>query len=242
MKKVLFFIFVFSFWVLSCEKKPSANIQYKNIVALSEENKKGDVQFSITYPQFEQYPKLNAKIKQVAQDTEARCAKLKADIAEFRKEYADDESDAPNTDDWTVSLGYEESPTVGRNYISVVFYESSYEGGAHGYVAATTVNYDYVTDKVVTIADVLSPLNENWLQLLWEYVREDLTKRSENTDAENSLGTDPGWIETGAGLDQDNYGVFTVNDNSITFIFNPYQVACYADGQVLVDVPFTVFE
>jgi hypothetical protein len=54
--------------------------------------------------------------------------------------------------------------------------------------------------------------------------------------------TDQDFVDDGTAPTEDDYANFTVQPDGVTFIFDPYQVAPYSDGQQKVTVPLSVFQ
>ncbi len=129
----------------------------------------------------------------------------------------------------TLDVSYtEEKNTRADTYIFTI---ESYTGGAHGLQATKTFTYNE-TGIPVTLATLFIN-GEAGLKTIAPYVQAQL-KNTEMTDAQ--------WIAEGAAPVADNYQNFVVTDTAITFIFDPYQVAAYAAGKQMVNVPLSVFK
>lgn len=95
----------------------------------------------------------------------------------------------------------------------------SFLGGAHGYGMSQYVNYDIKGEKVLTVGRVFADV-----QGLKTAIMRSLQMNQDNAgmllvDSVPSVGN------------------FYVDGALITFVYNPYEVACYAAGQVTVQLP-----
>ena len=142
------------------------------------------------------------------------------------------------------------------HYISFIYEHHTYTGGAHGFYFYETFNYDLRTCKQIQLKDMMSdkilkelgyetPRNKDslWLGLLtsrlgdiWSvdagelpgYVdwstyefRIPIDKENENSSSEDGLWGAPGYKDLSA---------VSINEEGLTFSFQPYAVACWACG------------
>ncbi len=112
-----------------------------------------------------------------------------------------------------------------------VFEVDTYTGGAHDLEATKTFSFSSTGQQVM-----LGSLFTNdtaGLKTIAPYVRAQLAKVP---------GADQSMISDGTVPTADNYQSFTVADDSVTFIFDPYQVAPYSSGIQTVTVPVSAFK
>ncbi|ANF96761.1 DUF3298 and DUF4163 domain-containing protein [Paenibacillus bovis] len=112
--------------------------------------------------------------------------------------------------------------------ISVMYTETMYSGGAHELYGATVYNYDLQTGKPFVLMD---------------YIRTQAQRINLKNAISNQLQAR---YDAGAGIFEDNIYNFSLNSstpfyfyqNGIAILFNPYEVAAFSEGVVIVKVPF----
>ena len=113
---------------------------------------------------------------------------------------------------------------------SFLSYYSGYTGGAHGYYCYLGHNFDAATGEELTLADLVAD-EQSLKDLLWQKLLEKYP--------EGSIGTFNSSL--------DDYGTggydlnFVVDPQGLTFIFNPYEIASYAEGIQIVTIPFDAY-
>ncbi|MCC7436317.1 DUF3298 domain-containing protein [Candidatus Nomurabacteria bacterium] len=117
-----------------------------------------------------------------------------------------------------------------KNVQNYIFSVASYTGGAHGLQVRKTFSFNK-EGQLLTLSNLF--FNElNDLKTFSDLVKKELLKRSDvNSD----------WLEDGAGPKEENYQSFVVTDNGITVLFDPYQVAAYASGNIDISIPTSSF-
>ena len=116
---------------------------------------------------------------------------------------------------------------------SVVFYDHQYTGGAStNRMPVHTFTFDRAGDRVLEVEDLflsgVDPL--------------DLIEPIVIADLQAQLGNDPATlaaIEAGTAHDINNYRNFAIDDDTLIFFFQPYQVAAGAAGGRAVRVPLS---
>lgn len=134
-----------------------------------------------------------------------------------------DSSFGPNTLDGSYGSLY-----VGADIISFALTLSQYTGGAHPLTVKSGLAFDRITGEKLTLDDALT-LTGLSLQELSQKASDSL---------KNQLGEALQFPE-GAAADPKNFESFTVSKDSVTFIFQQYQVAAYAAGLQEVSVART---
>jgi len=116
----------------------------------------------------------------------------------------------------------------GNGYVVIDFLADSYTGGAHGNYSSTMYCLDVQNKKQMILSDVIK-IDSNTLQRILEKN----FRKEYNIKATDALST----------VLFDNYlkpnKNFYFNNNGLAFMYNPYEVASYAQGQIVVFIPFT---
>lgn len=112
------------------------------------------------------------------------------------------------------------TPTsVGKRIVTYSVYSYSFLGGAHGNYATNYINYDVQKGQVLTVGRVFADV-----QGLKTAIMRELQLKQEYAG--------------GLLVDQvPSVGNFYVDGALFTFFYNPYEVACYAAGDVKVTLP-----
>lgn len=114
--------------------------------------------------------------------------------------------------------------------LSLANYTYEYIGGAHGNHGTSYSSYNIASHKIITLQDVLTPAGIKMLPALLEKnIRKQYRIKETEKLSETLLFGDT--IEP-----NDN---FFVTGKGIVFGYNPYEIAAYAAGEILVFIPFT---
>lgn len=135
---------------------------------------------------------------------------------------------------------------VNPNFISILMKINAYSGGAHGYEILYSYNYDVKNGKEISLGD-LFPGTNNYLNKVSEYSRTDLYKQlsnkiqitdyDEEEDYEEAIKNMNEMLSVGTEPTEDNFSIFTIEPNILNIYFSQYQVAPYAYGSQLVEMP-----
>lgn len=103
-----------------------------------------------------------------------------------------------------------------------------YEGGAHGLTQQLAMNFDTKTGNLLTLQDIFVPgfeqrLNEQLLQELLDHT---------NTHNLDELH-EQGYLYS---MDMFAAENFIWGDDEVTFIYNPYEIADYSKGRILLTI------
>ncbi|MHB1086581.1 MAG: DUF3298 and DUF4163 domain-containing protein [Minisyncoccota bacterium] len=107
---------------------------------------------------------------------------------------------------------------AGSDFVSVALLMSEYTGGAHPNSVYIGVNVDVRTGKEVTQGEALALIGKS------------LAEVAAQTDKEMKAKLADAYFKEGAEAKAENYSTFTIGKDSVTFIFNSYQVGPYAAG------------
>ncbi len=181
----------------------------------------------ITYPQISGQDALNQKITDIVNN----------EIATFKKNSLDNDAAVKATDpagyakyprEYDLKISYDKGE-VDSSVASIILNVYNFEGGAHGANYFIPVNYDIKNQKDIALADLFAG-NPNYIKTISDYCIKDLTAQIQKS-AGSLQGT---WLADGAGPNADNFQVFLINKDSITFYFAQYQVGPYALGDFKV--------
>jgi len=117
-----------------------------------------------------------------------------------------------------------------KNAIVYHIYLDYYEGGAHGINQHLTMNFEQSTGRQLMLADIFVPGYERQLssilqKALCEYVGVDNVKELKNQGYLYSMDMFP----------SEN---FILGEETITFIYNPYEIAPYEKGSIELTVAY----
>lgn len=154
-------------------------------------------------------------------------------IAGYKKQLADysaeDIKSMPKEIGLEQQIGYD--VVMGNNdFVSLLFSDYAYMGGAHGMTTYSPVNYDLKNNRELQLADIFEP-NSGYLKTISEYSIADLKKRVGDM-------SDDEWIGKGAGAEMENYSNWNLTKKGLMITFEPYQVAAYAAGPQTVIIPY----
>lgn len=111
---------------------------------------------------------------------------------------------------------------------SIIFTASEYTGGAHGNIRIRTLNYTNDGEEI-SIGSLFTP-GSDYLSQISEISRAKLKK--EMNDKEQFP-----WIDEGTTATSDNFDAFYLKDeNTLTIIFQPYQVAAWVAGTPEIEI------
>ena len=111
-----------------------------------------------------------------------------------------------------------------------------YMGGAHGLETRNYFNFDLKTGNIITEKDLF---NSNYQAELSEIIKKRIVeeskemKETKETEPILSLEDTDFWADS-----IKPNGNFYITDESINFVFNPYEIAPYYMGQTEVSIPF----
>ncbi|CAN5758107.1 hypothetical protein BH20ACI4_BH20ACI4_23870 [soil metagenome] len=154
-------------------------------------------------------------------------------IGAYKKQLADyseeDVKSLPAETGLEQQIGYD-VVMANNDFVSLLFSDYAYMGGAHGMTTYSPVNYDLKNNRELQLADIFEP-NSGYLKTISEYSIADLKKRvGEMSDDE--------WITKGAGAEKENFSNWNLTKKGLLITFEPYQVAAYAAGPQTVIIPY----
>ncbi|WP_052266363.1 RsiV family protein [Pedobacter kyungheensis] len=150
---------------------------------------------------------------------------------DYVSEVADQQKNG-RTDDFEAWMNYTNNSQQsisfnGNGYVVIDFLADSYTGGAHGNYSSTMYCLDVQSKKQMTLSDVVK-IDSNTLQRIVEKnFRKEYNVKA--NDALNSVLFD-NFLKPNKN--------FYFNSSGLAFMYNPYEVASYAQGQIVVFIPF----
>ena len=115
-------------------------------------------------------------------------------------------------------------------------------GAAHGYAATKTMNFQLCPSRELHLMDIFNS-STDYLETLSGYCLEDLRKQQAQRRSDYEVDRDQwnefdgGWLSKGAEAKNQNYERFSLAKGGMTIHFDPYSVACYAEGKYEVFIP-----
>jgi hypothetical protein len=114
-----------------------------------------------------------------------------------------------------------------NQHLTIGYDFSTYNGGAHGMYGSTYENYDLKSNKILTLKDIFKDGFEKMLDAeLAKSVRKSFGLKPKQklspTLFEDTIAHNDNFILT---------------EKSITFCYNPYEIASYAQGMVMLSIP-----
>jgi hypothetical protein len=203
--------------------------------------------FDITYPQFKNADaSFNKNIANLV--TEAVASHRKDSEDNWKARYAtrsttDKITEFPSEGEkFSLAVAWNVDQ-VNDKYISFLLVTEGFSGGAHGYRALTSFNYDVVHKKAVILKD-LFPGDASYLKTVSDFARKDLEAQFRKNlniktadDEKNFKGSILPMMREGTEPSVDNFSVFTFTPSDVSIYFTEYQVAPYAMGESTVVIP-----
>jgi hypothetical protein len=147
-------------------------------------------------------------------------------VAAFQEEIL--ASRGPDTTKFSLETDYTREEST--QYITYVFSTYMYTGGAHYNQFHTTTTFDK-NGEIVTLETLFTDMPAA-LKAISTYAKAQRAETEFNTEL---------WL---SGLDPnaDAYSRYIIRDNSIEFIFDPYEIAPYSSGPQKIIVPKSVYQ
>lgn len=115
--------------------------------------------------------------------------------------------------------------------ITLAAFYSTYTGGAHGNYSTATVSLLKDTGKVLALTDVLTPAGINALPTLLDAVAR------AQYGVTNRLPLDQNGFNVNTIKPSEN---FFVTSSGIGFLYPPYELRSFADGEITLQVPAAI--
>ena len=158
---------------------------------------------------------------------------------QFQNELNDLYSNEAITDSTESYMSSYESSTkmdlkfVDQNFLSVEIFMHSYTGGAHGMQVQLYRNVDIKNNNIVNLSTILDTQNISWNSLLRRCLS-NYSKDSEGNSYNESVLFEADKLDKTENFYFDNQNIYLV--------YQPYEIASYADGIITIKIPFSEVE
>lgn len=186
--------------------------------------------FAVSYPVFND-PEVDGFVRAalLGNDTITIAEAASTFIGEFDRFHTSD----PFPRIWT-SESHAKVYSITPTYLALAIHASSYTGGAHGNYATIFKHYDLSDRKLLTL--------DNLVPLLYQH---ELTAVAERYfRSQENLGIDQS-LEDAYFFDQGRFSLpenFALEQDSMLFLYNIYEIKPYVNGQTEVRVPYADIE
>ena len=236
--KIVLFVFFLPVFALLHAQTPEYITRELNKVYSSEQYKRDSAfVISVSWPEFKEdgpngslAQTLNFKIKNILQvGTGTVAGAVDSMIATYTAWESEDDFGAYWSHEHNISVR-----VTGGKIISLIENGWDYAGGAHGLGYVTYYNYSVETEKKLELSDLIVSGGEKLLTAQAEEIF-----RKQNDLVGKDLTEAGFWFgENGFTLNTN----FIVDEKSITFFYNSYEIAPYAYGPTEITIPFENFK
>lgn len=154
-------------------------------------------------------------------------------ITEFKKEVPEINEGSINQQN-SLYINYTNTSLYNKGGIqSFKFDISTYTGGAHPNTFSHTFTFEMSSGNLVNLSDIFTK-NSNYLSELSKITSEDLKTQLIKNDSPDFIAET---IEMGTEPTEENFRNWVFDNNYLTIHFDPYQVASYAEGPQMVNIP-----
>ena len=168
------------------------------------------------------YPQLAASLAKLNEALADSAASIRDELAASAREFLSQGQELPNLYCETRLLPVRTDSKA----LSILCYSSSYSGGIHGYYGVACYSYDTATGRELALEDVFTDVSglaaELEKRLTEKYPDASFFDLSGSLNELSSQGT---------------YN-WTLGYDGVTFYFNPYDIASYADGMLTATIGF----
>lgn len=199
---------------------PVATISYGYLLPPGEQ---GSFLYNIMKEQVSRVPTHSGNIDDVIREEMATW------IAEYRRDNEQTSTDSDAVQDFTLSYTSDDAIYVRyneANWLVVESFSSTYSGGAHGNYASSFANIDLAQKRVWTLTDIVADTAALRPMLNDAAIARFSLKPGEAMD--QRLQVEDVWPT-------DN--VF-IGPKGLSFLYNPYEIASFADGQITLYLPY----
>lgn len=122
---------------------------------------------------------------------------------------------------------------VNSGVVSLLWSDYAYTGGAHGGTAIIPFLWDVRAARALSVGDLFAP-GSNYLEQLSAATRAELKAQHPDWDAAT--------IDEGTAPTEENFSAIALAQDSLTIIFQQYQVGPYVIGTPIVTIPLKRLE
>lgn len=154
-------------------------------------------------------------------------------ISRFILDYQRDKKEFPDMSSvYSADISMPE-PYQTETLISIEIKQYMFTGGAHGYGNTQFLNFNAETGALLSNKELFTDQNE-FKKIAEKYFRE-----QQNIDASASINAPGFWFENETFALPQTIGFI---ENSMVLIYNPYEIASYAQGAIEVKIPLSEIE
>ncbi len=136
----------------------------------------------------------------------------------------------------TLYINYSNTSLYNKGEVqSFKFDISTYTGGAHPNTFSHTFTFEMNSGDLINLSDIFNK-NENYLETLSKITSDNLKSQLIKGDSPDFIAET---IESGTEPTEENYKNWVFDNNYLTIHFDPYQVASYAEGPQMVNIPLS---
>jgi len=212
------------------EKTSSQQLEQLGLIL---EEKTDKTNIKVTYPyQILEYPKIHNF--------------LKKNVETIKKDNGFEDQDIElgmSGHPWSLNIDMN-NYISDTNVVSILGYVFSFTGGAHPNHSYFSVNFVKNTQEMINLEDLFDNMETALDEISKFVISNILMQKSERL---NEKITEDEWVAEGAWPEIKNYSIFVFvpdKENSIEglkFIFPPYQIGPYVEGEYEVTVPTNIF-
>jgi len=121
------------------------------------------------------------------------------------------------------------NPFLNENRACIEIQLYLFTGGAHGYGGTSFINFDVQTGEEIKTKDLFINYDE------FEAFAETKFKEAHDIPLEDNINASGFWFDNNNFYLPESMGF---DDKGLIVIYNPYEIASYAEGPVLLEIPF----
>ncbi|MDG3583152.1 DUF3298 and DUF4163 domain-containing protein [Galbibacter pacificus] len=238
-KSFSIFIIVCTALFLGCENKETISYVNKDMVT---DNCTDCPQVKINIPQAQPAnavtEKINTEINSFVIDVlnyseEKKASTINEAIAIFRNDYKKLKERFPeDIVPWEASIKGGTSFKNGH-FSSIKIESYVFTGGAHGYGSVSFLNFNDLTGEALSAEDLFTNVDA------FVNYAEEAFRKQENLKPEANINSSGFMFENDAFHLPNSIGF---NGQGIVLIYNPYEIAAYADGLTKIEIPYSKAE
>lgn len=123
------------------------------------------------------------------------------------------------------------TPRAYESVLSLVYCSYSETGGVHGYSTFSGGTFDVESGKLLSL-DMIADDYEEFSDNVIAYIVSEVEKKSQDTYIFEE------YEDTVRSLWDEGNTPWYMSDDSLVFIYNTYTLASYADGAIIIEVPY----
>lgn len=132
---------------------------------------------------------------------------------------------------------YMETPRVDDKILSLLYHSYIEDGGAHGYSSYSAGNFDVESGELLSL-DMIADNYEAFSDVTLSYI---INLADEKNEEMMEYGSEmfSGYEDTIRSMWSEGYPNWYMSDTGLIFVYNAYELAPYADGTIIIEVPYS---